>query len=166
MAEQVRDPFMRLNAYKTLDPNNMHAKILKELDNVVAFHHIWKVMDVRWSLGDRKKGNIASAFQKCRKEDPGIYRSVVLISVPEKVMEQIILEIKLRHTQVKEMIWDYQYDCHSKGRWQAWSRPMINLIQFTRPSVRCSAWVRAIPDISTNRERTHGEQCCGEGLLW
>jgi len=116
--------------------------------------------------GDRKKGNIASAFQKCRKEDPGIYRSVVLISVPEKVMEQIVLEIKLRHTQVKEMIWDYQYDCHSKGRWQAWSRPMINLIQFTRPSARCSAWVRAIPDISTNRERTHGEQRCGEGLLW
>jgi len=43
-------------------------------------------------------------FKKDRKKNPGNYRLVSLISMPEKITGQILLEVRLRHIQSKEVI--------------------------------------------------------------
>lgn len=82
-----------LDTHKSMEPDGIHPRVLKELVNVFAkqfstiYQQFWQTREVSvgWGLVNVR------LIYKGRKEDPGTYRPISLTSVPGKVMEQLIL---------------------------------------------------------------------------
>ena len=93
--DYARDRLSDLDAHKSMGPNGMHPRVLRELAIVIAeplsitFERSWRTREVP---EDWRKANVTPIFKKGKKEHPGNYRPVSLTSIPGKVMEQLILE--------------------------------------------------------------------------
>ena len=65
----------------------------------------------------RRKASVTPIFKKGKKEDPGNYKPVSLTTIPEKVMEQPILETISRHTNNKKIIRSSQHEFIKGKSW-------------------------------------------------
>ncbi|KFO14364.1 RNA-directed DNA polymerase from mobile element jockey, partial [Balearica regulorum gibbericeps] len=98
--EFVQDLLLHLDAYKSMGPNGIHPRVLRELADVVA-RPLSIIFQWSWESGevpvDWKLANPVPVFKKGKKEDPGNYRPVSLTSVPGKIMEKIMLGVIKKH---------------------------------------------------------------------
>jgi len=97
--------------YKSMGPNCMLPRVLKELAYVVVKPLSIILYQVEFLVTIKRE--ISLFFKKNRKEDLENYRRGSLTSFPGKIMEQILLAAK--HMQDKEMIHDSQHS-FTKGR--------------------------------------------------
>ncbi|KAK4828141.1 hypothetical protein QYF61_023939 [Mycteria americana] len=92
--EMVSDLLHHLDTHKSMGPDEIHPRVLKELADVltkplsIIYQQSWLTGEVP---GDWRLANVTPIYKKGRKEDPGNYRPVSLTSVLRKLMEQIIL---------------------------------------------------------------------------
>ncbi|CAM4571986.1 unnamed protein product [Caretta caretta] len=125
--EVVRDYLEKLDVHKSMGPDELHPRVLKELAAVIAeplaiiFENSWRTGEVP---DDWKKANVVPIFKKGKKEDPGNYRPVSLTSVPGKIMEQVLKESILKHLEERKVIRNSQHG-FTKGR-----SCLTNLIAF------------------------------------
>ncbi|KFQ72658.1 RNA-directed DNA polymerase from mobile element jockey, partial [Phaethon lepturus] len=105
--EMVSDLLHHLDTHKSMGPDGIHPRILRELVEVlikslsIIYQQSWLTgeVPVAWKLA-----NIMPIYKKGQKEDLGNYRPVSLTLVLGKVMEQIILSVIMRHIQGNQVI--------------------------------------------------------------
>ncbi|XP_050792312.1 myoD family inhibitor domain-containing protein isoform X1 [Gopherus flavomarginatus] len=116
--EVVQDYLEKLDEHKSMGPDALHPRVLKELVDVIAkplviiFENVWRSGKVP---NDWKKANVVPIFIKGKEEDPGNYRPVSLSSMPGKIMEQVLKESILKHLEEKKVIRNSQHG-FTKGK--------------------------------------------------
>ncbi|KAK4815183.1 hypothetical protein QYF61_021043 [Mycteria americana] len=125
--EMVSDLLHHLDTHKSMGPDEIHPRVLKELAEEltkplsIIYQQSWLTGEVP---ADWRLANVTPIFKKGRKEDPGNYRPISLTLVPGKLMEQIILSAITRHVEGNPGIRPSQHGFR-KGR-----SCLTNLISF------------------------------------
>ena len=89
-----------------MGPDEMHPRALRELFYIVAklllmmFEKSWQSDEV---CGGWKEGEVTPIFKKGTKDDSGNCRAASLASVPEEIVEQILLEALQGHMEDREV---------------------------------------------------------------
>ncbi|KFV86055.1 RNA-directed DNA polymerase from mobile element jockey, partial [Struthio camelus australis] len=103
----VRGHLGKLDIHKSMGPNRMHPRVLRELADVIA-RPLSIILERSWRSGevpeDWKKANVTPVCKKGKKEEPGNYRPVSLTSIPGKMMEQLMLDAISKHVEDKKVI--------------------------------------------------------------
>ncbi|KAK4820376.1 hypothetical protein QYF61_025452 [Mycteria americana] len=129
----VSDLLHHLDTHKSMGPDEIHPRVLKELAEVltkplsIIYQQSWLTGEVP---ADWRLANVTPIYKKGRKEDPGNYRPVSLTSVPGKLMEQIILSAITWHVENNQGIKPSQHGFR-KGR-----SCLTNLISFYNKMTR------------------------------
>ncbi|KAK4821664.1 hypothetical protein QYF61_027132 [Mycteria americana] len=100
--EMVSDLLHHLDTHKSMGPDEIHPRVLKELADVLT-KPLSIIYQQSWLTGevpvDWRLANVTPIFKKGQEEDPGNYRPVSLTSVPGKLMEQNILSAITWHVE-------------------------------------------------------------------
>ncbi|KAK4811337.1 hypothetical protein QYF61_024473 [Mycteria americana] len=125
--EAVNDLLCHLDTHKSMGPDGIHLRVLRELAEELA-KPLPIIYQQSWLTGevpdDWRLANVMPIYKKGKKEDPGNYRPVSLTSVPGKIMEWFILSALNRHVQANQGIRPSQHGFR-KGR-----SCLTNLISF------------------------------------
>ncbi|KFP61258.1 hypothetical protein N322_02993, partial [Cariama cristata] len=93
-AEIVSDLLHHLDICKSMGPDGIHPRVLRELADVLT-KPLSIIYQQSWLTGevpvDWRLPNVTLIYKKGWKEDPGNNRPVSLTLVPGKIMEQITL---------------------------------------------------------------------------
>ncbi|PKU44633.1 rna-directed dna polymerase from mobile element hypothetical protein [Limosa lapponica baueri] len=80
-----KDHLGKLDTYKSMGPDGMHPRVLRELADVIA-RSLSIIFERSWTTGevpeDWRKANVTPDFKKDKKEAPGNYRRAVDIVYP------------------------------------------------------------------------------------
>ncbi|PKU38768.1 rna-directed dna polymerase from mobile element jockey- hypothetical protein [Limosa lapponica baueri] len=110
-----------------MGPDGMHAQVLRGLADVIA-EPLSIIFEKSWRTGevpeDCRKANITPVYKKGKKEDPGNYRPISRLSVPGKIMEQLVLDVIAKHIEDQEILGSGQHR-FTKGK-----SCLTNLIAF------------------------------------
>ncbi|GAB0182329.1 mitochondrial enolase superfamily member 1 [Grus japonensis] len=110
--EIVQELLLHLDAYKSMGPDGIHPRVLRELADVIA-RPLSIIFQWSWESGevpiDWKLANILPIFKNGKKDDPGNYRPVSLTSVPGKIMEKIMLGVIEKHLKDNAVIGHSQH---------------------------------------------------------
>ncbi|KGL84948.1 RNA-directed DNA polymerase from mobile element jockey, partial [Tinamus guttatus] len=102
-----REHLRNLDTHKSMGPDGMHPRVLRELAEVIA-KPLSIILERSKRTGevpeDWKKASVMPVFKKGKKEDPGNYRPVSLTSVPGKVTERLILAVVSGHMEDKKVL--------------------------------------------------------------
>ena len=86
--EMVLDLLQKLDAHKSMGPDGLHPKVLRELADVVA-KPLSIILQQFWLSGDAlvdwRLANVMAIFKKGQKDDPGSYRPISLTLVPGRL---------------------------------------------------------------------------------
>ncbi|GAB0206903.1 mitochondrial enolase superfamily member 1 [Grus japonensis] len=125
--EAVNDLLRHLDTHKSMGPDRIHLRVLRELAEELA-KPLSIIYQQSWLTGevpvDWRLANVTSIYKKGWKEDPGNYRPVSLTSVLGKIMEPFILSVLTKHVQDNQGIRPSQHG-FMKGR-----SCLTNLISF------------------------------------
>uniref|UniRef100_A0A8B9V0B7 Reverse transcriptase domain-containing protein n=1 Tax=Anas zonorhyncha TaxID=75864 RepID=A0A8B9V0B7_9AVES len=101
-----------LNAHKSMSPNGMHPRVLRELAEVIA-EPLSVIFERSWRTGevpeDWRIAIVTPVFKKGKKEDLGKYRPVSLTSVPGKVLEHLVLDAISKQLEEKKVMRSSQH---------------------------------------------------------
>ncbi|KAK4825912.1 hypothetical protein QYF61_003407 [Mycteria americana] len=121
--EMVSDLLHHLDTHKSMGPDEIHPRVLRELVEVLT-KPLSIIYQQSWLTGEVPADWRLAIYKKGRKEDPENYSPVSLTSVLEKLMEQIILSAITQHAQDNQGIKPSQHG-FMKGR-----SCLTNLISF------------------------------------
>ncbi len=125
--DTVRELLLHLDCHKSLGPDGLHTRVLRELVRVIA-DPLSTIYQRSWFSGevpeDWRLADVTPIYKKGCKKDLGNYRPVSLTLVPGKVMEQITLSEITRHVHGIQGIRPSQHG-FMKGRLY-----LTNLISF------------------------------------
>ncbi|KAK4813674.1 LOW QUALITY PROTEIN: hypothetical protein QYF61_017641 [Mycteria americana] len=116
--EMVSDLLHHLDTHKSMGPDEIHLRVLKELAEVltkplsIIYQQSWLTGEVP---ADWRLANVTPIYKKGWKEDLGNYRPVSLTSVLGKLKEQIILSAITWHVEDNQGIKPSQHGFR-KGR--------------------------------------------------
>jgi len=125
--EAVNDLLCHLDTHKSVGPDGIHPRVLRELSEELA-KPLSIIYQQSWLTGEVSGGwrltSVTPIYKKGRKEDLRNYRTVSLTLMLGKIMEQFILNALIRHVQDNQGIKPSQHG-FMKGR-----SCLTNLISF------------------------------------